>query len=342
MHTGDFALIVPHEYLTKIAIRAHWGFAHIGKHKLYSLLIQRLWHPKINNICADITSSCYKCQAYKISNIIFAPPTLKIATTRPFELVAMDLIQFPRSARGNQYAVVMVDHFTKWVSAIPLRNKQSSSVASAFKQNILPFLPKLPERLLTDNGREFIGPEFEELLRNQEIKHVLTTPYTPASNGAVERVNRTLSQYLRMAITRPSLWDEDLPQVVLVYNHTVHSETNMTPCENILKRAHTLHTGLPLPKVEQYWGEGHYRFEPFELDQMVGLKVQLPGDLTLNKFKPRYYGPYKIVQIQSNNVTYIIESVKTGKQYRAHHRQLRRWKIPPDYLRNDQSFSNTQ
>ena len=338
MHTGDFALIVPHEYLTKIAIRAHWGFAHIGKHKLYSLLIQRLWHPKINNICADITSSCYKCQAYKISNIIFAPPTLKIATTRPFELVAMDLIQFPRSARGNQYAVVMVDHFTKWVSAIPLRNKQSSSVASAFKQNILPFLPKLPERLLTDNGREFIGPEFEELLRNQEIKHVLTTPYTPASNGAVERVNRTLSQYLRMAITRPSLWDEDLPQVVLVYNHTVHSETNMTPCENILKRAHTLHTGLPLPKVEQYWGEGHYRFEPFELDQMVGLKVQLPGDLTLNKFKPRYYGPYKIVQIQSNNVTYIIESVKTGKQYRAHHRQLRRWKIPPDYLRNDPIF----
>ncbi|KAL7631326.1 UNVERIFIED_CONTAM: hypothetical protein RMT77_018372 [Armadillidium vulgare] len=338
MITGDFSLIVPEEYLTTIAIKAHWSFAHVGKQKLYSLLIQRIWHPKINTICADITSSCFKCQAYKISNIIYAPPILKIATSRPFELVAMDLIQFPKTARGNHYALVMVDHFTKWVSAVPLRNKQSATVTDLVKHQILPFLPRLPERLLTDNGREFIGPEFEEFLRNQSIKHVLTTPYTPASNGAVEGVNRTLSQYLRMSVTRLNYWDEDLSQVVLIYNHTVHSETQMTPCENILKRAHTLSTGLPLPRVDECWEEGHHQFESYEVDQLVGLKVHLPGDLTLNKFRPRYYGPYKVIQIQSNGVTYVIESEKDGRQCRVHHKQLRKWKVPPEYLRNSPVF----
>lgn len=92
---------------------------------------------------------------------------LKNSYIQTIELVAMDLIQFPKSTRGNQYALVMVDHFTKWVSAVLLRNKQSTTVTTVIKHQILPFLPKLPERLLTDNGREFIVPELEEFLRNQ-------------------------------------------------------------------------------------------------------------------------------------------------------------------------------
>ncbi|KAB7507972.1 hypothetical protein Anas_06471 [Armadillidium nasatum] len=71
---------------------------------------------------------------------------------------------------------------------------------------------------------------------------------------------------------------------------------------------------------------------------MVGLKVHFPGDLTINKFRPRYYGPYKIIQVHPNRVTYIIEADHLGKQYRVHHRQLRKWKLPPEYLRNEFEF----
>ncbi|RXG57399.1 hypothetical protein Avbf_17114 [Armadillidium vulgare] len=47
----------------------------------------------------------------------------------------------------------------------------------------------------------------------------------------------------------------------------------MTPCENILKRAHTLSTGLPLPRVDECWEEGHHQFESYEVDQLVGNKL---------------------------------------------------------------------
>ncbi|KAB7499961.1 hypothetical protein Anas_14476, partial [Armadillidium nasatum] len=53
---------------------------------------------------------------------------------------------------------------------------------------------------------------------------------------------------------------------------------------------------------------------------------------------PRYYGPYKIIQVHPNRVTYIIEADHLGRQYRVHHRQLRKWKLPPEYLRNEFEF----
>lgn len=161
------------------------------------------------------------------------------------------------------------------------------------------------------------------MLNQHQIKHVLTTPYTPSSNGAVERVNRTISQYLRTTVKNPQSWDVELPHIVLVYNHTMHSETQLTPCEYILKRAHTLTLGLPLPEVEECWTPGHRNFQAYALDQQVGLKLQLPGDLTTNKFKPRYCGPYTITTVNDNQVTYVVKSNKTGRQYRVHHRQLR-------------------
>ncbi|KAB7495444.1 hypothetical protein Anas_13098 [Armadillidium nasatum] len=62
------------------------------------------------------------------------------------------------------------------------------------------------------------------------------------------------------------------------------------------------------------------------------------GISPVNKFRPRYYGPYKIIQVHPNRVTYIIEADHLGKQYRVHHRQLRKWKLPPEYLRNEFEF----
>lgn len=47
--------------------------------------------------------------------------------------------------------------------------------------------------------------------------------------------------------------------------------------------------------VDDCWEEGHHRFVTYEMEQMVGFKVHLPGDLILNKFKPTYYGLYQVV-----------------------------------------------
>ncbi|KAB7503019.1 Longitudinals lacking protein-like [Armadillidium nasatum] len=70
-----------------------------------------IWHPKLRLICKDISMTCHHCQLGKISNIYHAPPMLKINTKFPFELVAVDLLQLPKSSKGNSYIFVLIDHY---------------------------------------------------------------------------------------------------------------------------------------------------------------------------------------------------------------------------------------
>ena len=74
--------------------------------------------------------------------------------TEPLELVGMDLVgKLMQTHGGNQYICVMVDYFTKWAEAYPLKSKTADEVTSC----ILDFFYKFgaPKRLLTDQGSEF-------------------------------------------------------------------------------------------------------------------------------------------------------------------------------------------
>lgn len=107
----------------------------------------------------------------------------------------------PRSGRGHLGCLVAVDHCSKWAVAVPLRSKSSAAVAGAFHHRVLPALLKVPQRVLSDNGPEFRGSEFESVLNDWKIQHAYSTPYHPEGNGAVERCNRTIGQSLRLLTT---------------------------------------------------------------------------------------------------------------------------------------------
>ena len=66
----------------------------------------------------------------------------------------MDLVgKLTLSNGGNQYICVMVDYFTKWAEAYPLKSKTAEEVTNC----ILDWFYKFgaPKRLLTDQGSEF-------------------------------------------------------------------------------------------------------------------------------------------------------------------------------------------
>ena len=148
------------------------------------------------------------------------PPSLKIATSYPFEMLAVDLMSLPRTRTGYVACLVAVDHFSKFAVAVPLKNKQSQTVVQALSQRVFQFLPAMPTYVLTDNGPEFTSELFSELMRKCDIGHRKTTPYTPTSNGAVERVNRTIQNLLKTIVAEGDRWDEHLSRAVITYNHT--------------------------------------------------------------------------------------------------------------------------
>lgn len=59
------------------------------------------------------------------------------------------------------------------------------------------------------------------------------------------------------------------------------------------------------------------------------------GRLVQHKLKPKYWGPFLVIEVNPNGVTYILEKVsEPNKEYRlrAHHTQLKIWHDPPSYI----------
>ena len=98
--------------------------------------------------------------------------------------------------KGNIALLVVIDHFSKWL-AIAIRNKKAETVANVLKHRILPVLPRIPSKLLCNNGGELKKNEFKEMLNELKIDYLYSTSYMPTFNGCVERVNRAVIELLK-------------------------------------------------------------------------------------------------------------------------------------------------
>ncbi|CAI7797327.1 unnamed protein product [Closterium sp. NIES-54] len=79
--------------------------------------------------------------------------------------------------------------------------------------------------ICTDNGGEFIGADFEAVLKKKGIQHQLTVPYNPQQNRVAERFNQALHEGAHTLLGRAGLpdpfWVTALRQVALVKNRVL-------------------------------------------------------------------------------------------------------------------------
>lgn len=325
--------VIPFEILVNITLLLHNNLAHIGRDKLLDALFGLGWHPLKYMVANDVASTCHQCQLLKETPGLKSPPTIKIKSSYPYQLMAADLMTLPRTSSGFIGCLVVVDHYCKFLSCVPIRNKKSATIIHAFKTQIFPFLTKIPETLLTDNGPEFASQEFTDFLSECGVKHQFTTPYCPSSNGAVERTNRTVQGFLRSLSTNGEQWDVNLSKAVITYNNTLHSEIQMSPSDFLLTRSHVINNShsSAIKDLTSNWKIGNPKFQPYKPDDLVLLKLQHKGFLNVNKLLPKFRGPFKIIKSNDNNVTYQILDDKSNV-IKVHYSQLKPYKIQPDYL----------
>ncbi|CAI7878327.1 unnamed protein product [Closterium sp. NIES-53] len=144
----------------------------------------------------------------------------------PLTLVHMDVVGPTRapSLSGSRYFLTIVDDHTRAVWVYPLKIK--GEVAAAVLKEWMPRAQRESGHkvkvIRTDNGGEFIGADFEAVLKKKGIQHQLTVPYNPQQNGVAECFNRTLQEGARTLLGRAGLpdpfWVTALRQVALVKN----------------------------------------------------------------------------------------------------------------------------
>ena len=87
-----------------------------------------------------------------------------------------------------------IDDHSRLTYAEILADERASS-ATAFLRRAVAWFAKrgiVIERVMTDNGSAYLSHEFALLCRALQVRHIRTKPYTPRTNGKVERMIQTL------------------------------------------------------------------------------------------------------------------------------------------------------
>ncbi len=132
----------------------------------------------------------------------------------PFGFVHVDLKHLTRLEGCPAYVFVAIERTTRFAHVEVIHDRAAKTVAACFERFLDAFGHPV-HTVLTDNGSEFTDrfgaarwhardrgtgrAPFDRVCARRGIKHRLTRPYRPQTNGLAERFNRRLSEALRAA-----------------------------------------------------------------------------------------------------------------------------------------------
>nr|XP_017239743.1 PREDICTED: uncharacterized protein K02A2.6-like [Daucus carota subsp. sativus] len=233
----------------------------------YKIIRQGYYWPNIHQDAMEFVKKCKNCQLF--SNVPRLSPVLpsSVLSPIPFAVWGIDIMgPFPRAKGDLRYLLVSIDYMTKWVEAKAMRTINQQDVIR-FMDNILMRFG-LPRVLVSDNGPQFIGSDFESYLAERGIKHKKSSVAYPQGNGQVEVTNWILLRGIEKRLEESkSKWPEELPHVLWSYRTSPRTSTGETP----FKLAYGTEAMLPIEV-----GSPSHRVINFdEIANEEGLRVNL-------------------------------------------------------------------
>ncbi|KAL0180385.1 hypothetical protein M9458_025827, partial [Cirrhinus mrigala] len=231
-------LVVPRgktEAVLELA-HSHPMAGHLGAANTTQRIRDRFHWPGME---AEVRGFCQACPTCQVTSPRTPPPSPLIPLPIievPFERIGMDIIgPLPRSARGHEHILVIVDYATRYPEAVPLRKATAKSIAQELF--LLASRVGLPSEILTDQGTPFMSRLMVDLCRLLRVKQLRTTVYHPQTDGLVERFNQTLKQMLRRVTAEDKRdWDLLLPYVLFGIREVPQASTGFTPFELLFGR----------------------------------------------------------------------------------------------------------
>lgn len=145
-----------------------------------------------------------------------------------------DLVEMQKYSRENQgyrYILTVIDVFSRFAYALPLKNKSGPEVASTLENLFAAAATETPKYLQCDQGLEFYNTNVKNVLDKYNIE--LFSVYSEKKAALVERFNRTLKEKMYRAFTHRGnyRWYDILPQLVDSYNNSYHRGLKHIPAK---------------------------------------------------------------------------------------------------------------
>ena len=142
----------------------------------------------------------------------------------------MDMHRYARQNKGYNYILIVLDVFSRYAFARPLKSKTGKETAAAL-EDIFETVKVFPQKLWCDLGREYYNRNVDKLLKTRGI--TLYSTHNTVKASIAERFIRTLRRKIEYnyILTDSTVWYKILPQLIFEYNNTHHSTIKMTPLQ---------------------------------------------------------------------------------------------------------------
>lgn len=241
------------------------------------------------------------------------------------------IVGLPRTQRGKDAIMVVVDRFSKMAHFLPChKTNDALYVADLYFREIVK-LHGIPRSIVSDRDSKFLSHFWRTLWKFVGTKLLFSTSHHPQIDGQTEVTNRTLGNLLRGLVSRTQKdWDLKLGHAEFVYNRSSSTTTNHSPFEVVYGINPFIPVDLiPLPKGDIIHVESRKRLEAFQ-STCAKVKTQIekmneqyqnrankkrsqpvfqPGDLVWihlrkerfpgkrkHKLMPRADGPFKVLE----------------------------------------------
>ena len=221
-------LVVPFALRQLVYQGIHDEVGHLGADRGVALARTRFYWFQMESDIRTYCKGCMPCILRK------APPPQRapmcsLESSGPMDLVCIDFLKLDTDSHNKSYVLVITDHFTRFASAVPMRNQTARGVAEVlWKEFFLDF--GFPRRLHSDRGASFTGKLIRELAKQTGVRSSYTTPYHPEGNAVCERYNRTLiGMIATLTEAHKQKWSEHVRYLSHAYNCTQHDATGFPP-----------------------------------------------------------------------------------------------------------------
>ncbi|XP_044740086.1 uncharacterized protein LOC123301413 [Chrysoperla carnea] len=148
------------------------------------------------------------------------------------DLWQADLVEMGSYVKENneyKYLLTVIDSFSKYAWATPIKNKSSEAVCNAmikiFQHG------RIPKNLQTDDGKEIFNKKFHSLMEEYGINYYST--FSTIKAAIVERFNRTIKEQMwkQFSLNGSYKWINLMSPLITNYNQKTHHTIKMKPCD---------------------------------------------------------------------------------------------------------------
>ena len=200
---------------------------HFGKDAVFRKISERYYWKGMSKDIEEYVKKCDSCQRRGQKGGKGELYPIKVG--KPFERIGIDFVgPLEKTRKGNKYILVTTDYLTKWPEAKAMKDATAENIIEFIYERII-CRHGCPKVILSDQGKHFRNKVMEGLCKKFEIKHKMSSPYHPQTNGLVERFNRTLCESLAKVSEKENEWDEHIESVLFAYRTIRHNTTKKTP-----------------------------------------------------------------------------------------------------------------